>query len=94
MPSSARSARSATFRARSPPRSPQQGAATQEIARSVEIASKRTAEAAEQVGGVNEVAETTSRHATTARSVADNLGTVAARIREQVDQFFQRLNAA
>jgi methyl-accepting chemotaxis protein len=72
----------------------QQGAATQEIARSVEIASKRTAEAAEQVGGVNEVAETTSRHATTARSVADNLGTVAARIREQVDQFFQRLNAA
>jgi len=72
----------------------QQGAATQEIARSVEIASKRTSEAAEQVGGVNEIAETTSRHATTARSVADNLGTVAVRIREQVDQFFQRLNAA
>jgi methyl-accepting chemotaxis protein len=72
----------------------QQGAATQEIARSVEIASKRTSEAAEQVSGVNEVAETTNRHATTARSVADNLGTVASRIREQVDQFFQRLNAA
>jgi len=72
----------------------QQGAATQEIARSVEIASKRTSEAAEQVKGVNDVAETTNRHATSARSVADNLGTVAARIREQVDQFFGRLNAA
>ena len=72
----------------------QQGAATQEIARSVEIASKRTSEAAEQVKGVNDVAETTNRHATSARSVADNLGTVASRIREQVDQFFGRLNAA
>jgi methyl-accepting chemotaxis protein len=72
----------------------QQGAATQEIARSVEIASKRTSEAADQVKGVNDVAETTNRHATSARSVADNLGTVAARIREQVDQFFGRLNAA
>ena len=55
----------------------QQGAATQEIARSVETASKRTSEAAEQVGGVNQIAETTNRHATTARGVADNLGTVA-----------------
>ncbi|MBZ0148669.1 MAG: methyl-accepting chemotaxis protein, partial [Pseudorhodoplanes sp.] len=72
----------------------QQGAATQEIARSVEIASKRTSEAAEQVKGVNDVAETTNRHATSARSVADNLGTVASRIREQVDQFFGQLNAA
>ena len=72
----------------------QQGAATQEIARSVEIASKRTSEAAEQVKGVNDVAEITNRHATSARSVADNLGTVASRIREQVDQFFGRLNAA
>lgn len=72
----------------------EQGAATQEIARSVEIASKRTAEAAEQVGGVTQVAETTNGHATAARGVADNLGTVASRIREQVDQFFGRLNAA
>jgi methyl-accepting chemotaxis protein len=72
----------------------QQGAATQEIARSVETASKRTSEAAEQVSGVNQVAETTNRHATSARGVADNLGTVASRIREQVDGFFQRLNAA
>ena len=41
-----------------------------------------------------QIAETTNRHASSARGVADNLGTVASRIREQVDQFFQRLNAA
>lgn len=72
----------------------EQGAATQEIARSVETASQRTAEAAEQVSGVNRIAETTNRHATEARTVADNLGAVATHIRGQVDQFFQRLNAA
>jgi methyl-accepting chemotaxis protein len=72
----------------------QQGAATQEIARSVEIASTRTSEAAEQVSGLNQIAETTSSHATSARGVADNLGVVASRIREQVDHFFKRLNAA
>ena len=92
--SNARSAKSATFPARSPRPSREQGAATQEIARCVETASKRTSEAAEQVNGVNQVAETTNRHATSARGVADNLGTVASRIREQVDRFFQRLNAA
>jgi methyl-accepting chemotaxis protein len=72
----------------------EQGAATQEIARSVETASNRTSEVAAQVKGVNEVADSTNRHATSARGVADNLGTVAAHIREQVDQFFKRLNAA
>lgn len=72
----------------------EQGAATQEIARSVETASQRTTEAAEQVSGVNAIAETTNRHATEARTVADNLGAVAAHIRGEVERFFQRLDAA
>ncbi len=47
-----------------------------------------------QVSGVTQVAQATNGHASAARGVADNLGTVASRIRGQVDQFFERLNAA
>jgi methyl-accepting chemotaxis protein len=72
----------------------QQGAATQEIARSVETASRRTAETAEEITCVNEASERTQAHSVAARSVADDLGVVASRIREQVEEFFQRLRAA
>ena len=72
----------------------EQGAATQEIARSVETASRKSAETADQIQRVNEATETTRNHSVTARKVADNLGEVASRIRTQVDRFFERLRAA
>ena len=72
----------------------EQGAATQEIARSVETASRHSAETADQIRRVNEATESTRHHSVTAREVADNLGDVAGRIRTQVDRFFERLRAA
>jgi methyl-accepting chemotaxis protein len=72
----------------------EQGAATQEIARSVEIAAKRTDETAAEVGRVGEATENTRTSVTTVKSVADELGVVAGRIRGQVDAFFERLRAA
>jgi methyl-accepting chemotaxis protein len=72
----------------------EQGAATQEIARSVEIAAKRTNETAEEVGRVGDATENTRTSVTTVKSVADELGAVAGRIRGQVDAFFERLKAA
>jgi methyl-accepting chemotaxis protein len=72
----------------------EQGAATQEIARSVEAASQRSAETADQINRVNEATGSTSAHVAQARSVADELGAVAARIRGQIDEFFKRLRAA
>lgn len=71
----------------------QQGAATSEIARSVEIAAKRTMETVEQVNLVEAATADTRASATEVKSVADDLGQVAARIRGQVDQFFERLSA-
>jgi len=72
----------------------EQGAATQEIARSVESASLRSGETAEQINRVNQATESTSLHAVQARNVADDLGSVAGRIRSQIDEFFKRLRAA
>ena len=72
----------------------EQGAATQEIARSVEIAAKRTNETTAEVGRVGEATENTRASVTTVKSVADELGVVAGRIRGQVDAFFERLKAA
>jgi methyl-accepting chemotaxis protein len=72
----------------------EQGAATQEIARSVEIANKRTAETAEEVSRVGDATENTRVSVTTVKTVADELGAVASRIRGQVDAFFDRLKAA
>ena len=72
----------------------EQGAATQEIARSVEIANKRTAETADEVGRVGEATENTRASVVTVKAVADDLGAVAGRIRSQVDAFFERLKAA
>ena len=71
----------------------EQGAATQEIARSVEIAAKRTADTATEVSLVDAATDDTRASASAVKSVADDLGQVAGRIRNQVDQFFDRLSA-
>lgn len=71
----------------------EQGAATQEIARSVEIASRHTTETAEEVGQVGDATTETRTSATAVKSVADDLGAVAFRIRSQIDAFSQRLRA-
>jgi len=71
----------------------QQGAATQEIARSVDVAAKRTHDTAKEVGRVGAATSDTRASAGAVKRVADELGKVAARIRGQVDQFFDRLSA-
>jgi methyl-accepting chemotaxis protein len=72
----------------------EQGAATQEIARSVETAARRTLETADEVGQVSEATAATRHSARMVETVADDLGRVASRIRGQVDEFFQKLRAA
>jgi methyl-accepting chemotaxis protein len=72
----------------------EQGAATQEIARSVETAARRTSETAGEVERVTEATTATRQSAGTVETVAGDLGEVAARLRGQVNQFFARLNAA
>ena len=71
----------------------EQGAATQEIARSVEIAAHRTIETASEVASVGTATQDTRTSAVAVKSVADDLGRVAGRIRAQVDEFFERLSA-
>jgi methyl-accepting chemotaxis protein len=72
----------------------EQGAATQEIARSVETAARRTFETASEVESVGEATTATRHSAAAMEAVANDLGRVAAHIRSQVDQFFQKLRAA
>ncbi len=72
----------------------EQGAATQEIARSVETAARRTNETASEVERVGEATAATRDSAGSVKSVADDLGGVATRIRDQVEDFFQKLRAA
>jgi methyl-accepting chemotaxis protein len=72
----------------------EQGAATQEIARSVEVAARRSSDTAGEVERVGEATNATRASASAVESVAGDLGTVATRIRAQVDQFFQKLCAA
>jgi methyl-accepting chemotaxis protein len=71
----------------------QQGAATQEIARSVEIAAKRTVDTSTEIGRVGEAAAGTRTSAAALKNVADDLGAVASRIRTQIGTFFDRLDA-
>ncbi len=71
----------------------QQGAATSEIARSVDAAAKRTIDTADEVNLVGAATADTRASATAVKCVADDLGSVAGRIRSQVDQFFDRLSA-
>jgi methyl-accepting chemotaxis protein len=72
----------------------EQGAATQEIARSVDVAAKRTLETAEEVSRVGEATENTRANVATVRGVAEELGAVAHRIRDQIEAFSQNLRAA
>jgi methyl-accepting chemotaxis protein len=72
----------------------EQGAATQEIARSVETAAKRTTDTAGEIERVGEATAATRANAATVKTVAGDLGSVATRIRAQVDQFFHKLRAA
>ena len=72
----------------------QQGAATQEIARSVEVAARRTNDTTDEVVRVGEATENTRASATSVKSLADDLAAAAGQIRAQVDQFFRKLRAA
>ena len=72
----------------------EQGAATQEIARSVDVAAKRTVDTAEEVSKVGDATDKTRASVANVRAVADELGVVAHRIRDQIDAFSQKLHAA
>jgi methyl-accepting chemotaxis protein len=72
----------------------QQGAATQEIARSVEVAARRTNDTTDEVVRVGEATENTRASATSVKTLADDLAAAAGQIRAQVDQFFRKLRAA
>ncbi len=72
----------------------QQGAATQEIARSVETTSRRSADTAEQIGRVSEATTISRTHSDAAQVVSDRLEKLAQRIRTEVNSFFERLRAA
>jgi methyl-accepting chemotaxis protein len=71
----------------------EQGAATQEIARSVDIAAKRTVDTAEEVSRVNDATENTRSNVVAVRAVAEELGGIAHRIRDQVEEFTLKLRA-
>ena len=72
----------------------EQGAATQEIARSVDVAARRTLETAEEVSRVGDATDNTRANVATVRAVAEELGAVAHRIRDQIEAFSQNLHAA
>jgi methyl-accepting chemotaxis protein len=72
----------------------EQGAATQEIARSVDVAAKRTHDTAEEVSRVGDATDNTRASVTAVKSVAEELGAVAHRIRDQVDALSEKLRAA
>jgi methyl-accepting chemotaxis protein len=72
----------------------EQGAATREIARSAETASRRTGETANEVARVNEATEGTRQQAGGVKGVAARLGAASETIRGQVDGFFEKLRVA
>ena len=72
----------------------EQGAATQEIARSAEVAASRTYDTAAEVVHVGEATENTRASANSVKILADDLAASAGKIRSQVDQFFSKLRAA
>jgi hypothetical protein len=63
-------------------------------AKVVDTAAERTTETAAEVMRVGEATAATRESAMAVKTVADDLGAVAARIRGQVDQFFTKLHAA
>ena len=72
----------------------EQGAATQEIARSVETASRRAAETTDQIGKVTEATEISRVHSVAAHHVSDTLDRLALRMRGEIDRFVDRIRAA
>jgi methyl-accepting chemotaxis protein len=72
----------------------EQGAATQEIARSAEVAASHTYHTAAEVAHVGEATENTRASAKSVKILADDLAASAAKIRSKVDQFFGNLRAA
>jgi methyl-accepting chemotaxis protein len=72
----------------------EQGAASQEMARSIEVAARRTHEASTEVERLGEATQNTRSSAASVKALADDLAATAANIRAQVDQFFGKLNAA
>jgi len=72
----------------------EQGAATQEIARSADTAAKRTVETAAEISLASEASADTHANSVAIRRTSDDLGTVASRIRGQIDAFLIRLHAA
>jgi methyl-accepting chemotaxis protein len=72
----------------------EQGAASQEMARSIEVAAHRTNDAAAEVERVGAATQDTRASAASVKTLADDLAAAAATIRAQVDQFFGKLNAA
>jgi methyl-accepting chemotaxis protein len=72
----------------------EQGAATQEIARSVETASRRAAETTDQIGKVTEATEISRVHSEAAHDVSDRLDRLASQMRNQIEQFVERIKAA
>ena len=72
----------------------EQGAATQEIARSVETASRRAAETTDQIGKVTEATEISRVHSEAAHDVSDRLDRLASQMRSQIEQFVERIKAA
>jgi methyl-accepting chemotaxis protein len=71
-----------------------QGAATQQIAGSADIAARHTAETANEIKRLGEATAGTHATATEVKTVAHDLNRVTGRIRGQIEQFFQRLQAA
>ena len=59
----------------------------------IDLAARRTAETANEVNLVGSATQDTRASAVAVKAVADDLGSVAGRIRGQVDQFFERLSA-
>lgn len=72
----------------------EQGAATQEIARSVETASRRAADTTSQIAKVTEATEISRVHSVAAQDVSATLDRLASDMRSQIDRFFERLRAA
>jgi methyl-accepting chemotaxis protein len=72
----------------------EQGVATKEIARSAETASRRTQDTVAEVGRVGEATADNRASASGVKAAADDLGSVASRMRTQVQDFFNRLQAA
>jgi methyl-accepting chemotaxis protein len=72
----------------------EQGAATQEIARSAEVAARRTNDTAAQVASVGQATENTRNSANSVKKFADDLAASASKIRGQVNGFFGKLRAA